>query len=88
MELRDEHGKLVTQYLLCMETKCIQCKKPVNVDDKIFTVLGTPYFGCLHKWCAPYFNYNGEWPHELPIAFYQQKKSASNVFDVLVVFCC
>jgi hypothetical protein len=74
MELKDENNNLIAVYLSAMEAKCIHCKKFVSTDDGAFLVLGPPYHGCIHRWCAPYYKYNGEWPHAMPMVFYTEKK--------------
>ena len=69
-EIKDSSGKLVALFLTPMESKCVQCKKPIMLEEGIFLVLGAPYHACLHRWCAPFFSFNGVWPHAMPLVFY------------------
>jgi hypothetical protein len=73
MELKDERGNLVCKYVCPMNTLCVHCKQEVHNDDGVFMALGAPYYCVLHKWCAPYFKFNGEWPHTLPAVLYENK---------------
>jgi hypothetical protein len=70
MELRDRGGNVVALYLTPMECRCMQCKQEIGVNDGLFMVFGSPYHGCLHPACAPFFSFNGQWPHPYPSVFY------------------
>jgi hypothetical protein len=56
-----------------MSVLCIHCRRKISGRDGMFYFLGDPYFALIHKECAPYFNYNGLWPHSQPIGFYVNK---------------
>lgn len=73
MELTDSAGNHLCHYVHPMTTLCVQCKKPVLPDDGVFMAVGHPYYAVLHKWCAPHFTYNGEWPHPYPSSVYNKK---------------
>jgi hypothetical protein len=69
-EIKDQTGKVITLYLTPMESKCVQCKKSILPEDGVFMVLASPYHACLHRWCAPFFSFDGVWPHSMPFVFY------------------
>lgn len=50
-----------------LQNSCIVCKKPCYAN---FLALGEPYMAVVHRACAPFFSYDGEYPHEHPIAAY------------------
>lgn len=57
-----------------MDMVCVKCRAPVTPDNGLFYCLGSPYHAVLHRWCAPYFHYGGDWPHEQPYEYYLSKR--------------
>lgn len=51
--------------LLVLALRCPVCRKDV---DAPFLALGEPYHCVVHRNCAPHFPFDGNYPHELPIA--------------------
>ena len=73
MELHESaSGNLITKYVCLMECVCVFCKRPITKEEGMFIGLGPPYYCCLHKWCAPFFKFNGDWPHPMPMSFYNK----------------
>ena len=69
----DSKGGCLCAYIMAMDSTCIHCRHQIVPDDGIFLVLSYPYQGCLHRRCAPSFNFNGNWPHPFPYAVYANK---------------
>lgn len=69
-QITNSKGTCIGMYVPSMTTTCIHCKVPITVDDGMFIVLASPYYGCLHRRCAPHFSFNGNWPHAFPAAVY------------------
>ena len=77
MEVKDRNGNVVALYVTVMETRCIHCQREINIEDGMFMCLSSPYCGCLHMQCAPYFSFNGSWPHANPATFYNVNKTVN-----------
>lgn len=69
-ELKTNDGRLIATYTSPMDVTCMHCKKAIVTGDGLFMAVGEPYHGCLHRTCAPYFSFDGIWPHPQPRAFY------------------
>jgi hypothetical protein len=52
-----------------MTTLCIHCGKEVLANN-LFYAVGHPYYGVLHRECAPFYAFPGHWPHKFPLAYY------------------
>lgn len=61
-----------------MESNCVYCRRDVRREDGLFYALSKPYYGILHRWCAPYFSWNGQWPHSNPVVYYNTVGSEPN----------
>lgn len=61
------------QRFFVMNVVCVKCRLPITVADGAFFVAGEPYFAAMHRKCAPFYTYNGEWPHVYPYGFYMSK---------------
>ena len=70
MELKDRNGNVMAIYIMAMEARCVYCRREIAIKDGAFVCLGHPYMACLHRECAPFFPFNGAWPHEMPAANY------------------
>ena len=53
-----------------MTSTCVKCKQPITAADGAFFVADKPYYAAMHRRCAPFFIYDGEWPHPYPNAYY------------------
>lgn len=53
-----------------MDVKCVHCRKDVRSEDGLFYALTRPYYCLLHRWCAPFYNWNNTWPHSHPLVHY------------------
>ena len=71
--LNDDSGHLLAEYAQVMNTVCIRCKLQVTPSDGMFMALGAPYHGVLHRWCAPFYVFNGAWPHPMPAQCYSTR---------------
>lgn len=58
-----------------MNNTCLVCDKPCKTN---FIALGAPYLGCCHYKCAPFFNFNGDYPHQLPVSEYKKLRRSSD----------
>lgn len=58
-----------------MSPLCMLCKKQITPEDGLFFYVAQPYYGVLHKECAPFFSWNDLWPHEQPYVYYLSKHS-------------
>lgn len=56
-----------------MSPNCMRCKRQITRDDGLFYYVSQPYYGVLHKECAPFFCWNDMWPHEQPYVYYLSK---------------
>ena len=66
--VRDSAGNIV-EGLIILTTRCLQCGQEV---DGYSVALPAPYFGMLHYRCAPFFGYDGQYPHPNPVVAYHQ----------------
>lgn len=66
-------GHHLCDFIQCMSTKCVQCGVEIHDTDGAFFVLTFPYCGVVHRKCAPWFGFSGEWPHPNPAAYYFEK---------------
>jgi hypothetical protein len=73
LNVRGGTGELVANFFPIMESMCVQCNKPIIPEDGLFYALTHPYYGCLHRWCAPYYQYPKKWPHTQPWVYYESK---------------
>lgn len=48
---------------------CLVCRAPILGEEWVLA-LPAPYHCLVHKDCAPFFNYNGMWPHPYPAQAY------------------
>lgn len=71
--------KSQVQCLPVMSNVCVQCARRIAASDGLYYYLGDPYFAVLHKECAPYFPFNGLWPHLMPMNYYVTKSDRPNV---------
>lgn len=73
-EIRDKDtDQTIAKFIEVMSTQCIYCKNPITIVDGRFYALEKPYNGCLHTYCAPYYDYPQCWPHEQPVIYYDRK---------------
>lgn len=56
-----------------MRPTCIHCGNNIRNEDGIFYALPSPYFGLIHRQCAPFHLFDGEWPHQETWAHYQAR---------------
>jgi hypothetical protein len=62
------HTQTGTVYMMDIMTPfCICCNAQIEGP---FIAVGAPYHGCLHAACAPYFPFDGHYPHALPVSAY------------------
>lgn len=71
--VHDLNGKVHSTIFLVMSTKCIHCGQPVTDEDGAFYAAFKPYQGLLHRKCAPFYAFSGEWPHEHAVTFYLER---------------
>lgn len=60
-----EHGSCNT--ITVLHNECLVCHKPCTVN---FLALGEPYMAAVHRSCAPFFDYDGHYPHPYPVSAY------------------
>lgn len=70
--VRDREGSIRCYFVECMSTRCIHCGNIIRPGQP-FIALGAPYMGVVHRGCAPYFRYTGDWPHDLPYHEYREE---------------
>ena len=60
-------------FIQCMSTRCIACGVYLQ-PDSAFVAVGGPYYGVLHRDCAPHYHYpKMGWPHpKVAIAYSEQ----------------
>lgn len=58
-----------------MSPLCMRCKRQIEAADGLFIYTGSPYYGVLHRDCAPFFAWNSLWPHEQPYVYYLARRS-------------
>lgn len=59
-----------------METKCVHCHKDITIKDALCYALGPPFYGLIHKDCAPFYHYHlRQWPHSQNYDYYMMKGS-------------
>jgi len=51
--------------LLILSLRCPVCRRDVTPP---MLALGEPYHCVVHRQCAPHFAFDGQYPHDLPIA--------------------
>lgn len=56
-----------------MSSVCVQCGRKISPADGMFYYLGSPYYAAIHKECAPFWGYNGMWPHSQPAVYYMNR---------------
>lgn len=54
-------------YVRVARARCLVCEETCTTN---FRALGAPYHGLVHERCAPLFEYNGIYPHPLPLSQY------------------
>jgi len=65
-----------TPYLTQVMTPvCIHCRRKICGKDGMFFSVGDPYYGVIHKECAPFCQYLGVWPHSQCYHFYLTKSN-------------
>ncbi len=74
-------GHHICSYQFAMSPHCLYCGATMTDEDGAFIVLDNPYLGVLHRRCAPWFSFNGEWPHAFPVAYYFEKGKQYGRFD-------
>lgn len=47
---------------------CIVCREAIQ--DRAAYAIGAPYHAMCHIRCMPYFTFDGRYPHQLPMVFY------------------
>lgn len=70
-----EHGSCNT--ITVLHNECLVCHKSCTVN---FLALGEPYMASVHRSCAPFFDFDGNYPHPYPVATYlnvQQRRTGS-----------
>jgi hypothetical protein len=70
-QINNDHGGILSVYLVAMNSQCVHCKKTITPEEGAFFCLGEPYYGVVHRKCAPFFQFNGLWPHAFPSVVYQ-----------------
>src|SRR5512133_1047751 len=68
----DSGGNALARFTPCMGIKCVYCKRALTDDDSLFFALDFPYCGVMHNTCVPFFNFNGQYPHDHPICVYAE----------------
>jgi len=71
-------GGLASTVLAVMSPLCVNCRRKISGKDGMFFYLPDPYFGLIHKECAPFFSYSGLWPHSCHFHFYATKSQRPN----------
>jgi len=71
--IQNTRGQVLAHWFYAMETMCMHCGNQITAADGAFVCAMQPYFGLLHRHCAPFFSWNGEWAHNQPVAFYFEK---------------
>lgn len=56
-----------------MTPVCIHCHRKISGKDGLFYCVGDPYYGVIHKECAPFYQYLGLWPHSQHYLYYLTK---------------
>ena len=56
---------------MVMTPLCVKCGRHISPSDGMFYYLESPYYGVIHKECAPYYDYPGRWPHSQYAQYYQ-----------------
>lgn len=64
------NGRCTSGFFPVMTPLCLLCHKKIKTSDGMFYALVKPYYGVLHRHCAPFFSWNGEWPHAQPYVYY------------------
>jgi hypothetical protein len=67
------NNQLLARFTPVMTPICLYCGVTIKEDDGLFYAFDMPYCGVIHRNCAPFFNFMGEWPHPFPIRTYQEK---------------
>lgn len=47
---------------------CVWCRN--TIEERAAYAVGAPYHGLLHLRCAPYFPFDGRYPHQMPMIYY------------------
>ena len=77
LSVRGYREELVANFYPIMSNTCLHCQRSVTTDDGLFYALAHPYYGLLHRWCAPYYSYKKNWPHPQPWVYYENKREES-----------
>ena len=56
-----------------MTPVCISCRRKISGKDRMFLYVPEPYYGVIHKECAPFNHYLGVWPHSQSFFYYAGK---------------
>jgi len=70
-----ENTKAQLQFV--MTPICIHCRNKIVSQDGMFYYVGYPYYGLIHKECAPYYAYVGMWPHSQNYQFYVMRSKGA-----------
>ncbi len=61
----------------CMIAKCLHCQRKISYKDGLFFYLEAPWFGALHRDCAPFWSFPNQWPHPQPVLWYMNMSNNS-----------
>ena len=56
---------------------CIHCKRPLLPNTLVWCI-DKPVLGIVHYYCAPFYNYDGGYPHALPFQDYEKNSRPNN----------
>lgn len=57
----------IPNILVVCDGTCAHCSEPL---DNVCMCFAKPYMCVVHQRCAPFFNFKGGWPHQLPFDAY------------------
>ena len=72
-------NQVIANLVPIMETRCVHCSREIQLSDGIFYVMGSPYHACIHRNCAPFFQYRNVWPHTEAWDYYDKRSQIHEV---------
>ena len=69
----DSQEKTKATLVPVMSPVCVSCRRKISGKDGMFFYLPEPYYGVIHKECAPFYHYLGVWPHSQSYFYYAGK---------------
>lgn len=67
--IRGSQNEVLSPWTAVFSSRCLYCKRKQG-DGEVMFALPDPYNGLLHQKCAPFYSYDGNWPHEFPLVSY------------------